>query len=719
MISPNRAVQKAPLLWGAYHLKFVINLKAMNLISKFNSLKWVVFGVLTLGCSLFVTSCKETIDESNFAIQKEMTAADFLDSNPEYSLMKEVFQRVPLGVEGGSSLYNVLSARGNYTLFLANNAAVEAFLEANGVTCIDSLSYEMLSLLAKSGIVDNGNDRAYETPDLPTSGALILPNLNDRILSCHMDENSRYFINGESEIIDEDNEVSNGMIHIVSAVIAPSALTLDKQIAAANNLKVFSYLLDKTGWAEQMHENLDKSYENPNRIPKESLGEFVYTHAVHRYVGYTALVEPDSVFEVKLGLKVQTDEEGNLLNGDDFVNKIAEKVGKEQYYGAAAGKDLTDPDHPVNKFVAYHLMYGKMSYNRLVYHYNEYGYKYGNWANPQMNEVPTNVWEFYTTMGKYPALLKITQVGDGGFEHDTEHRIYANRISIYANGHEEDYHEKGVVPGYQGLLIHAMNGNNDNNALNGYYYPIDELLVYSDGLRNEISRRRVRMDIVATLPELATNNIRGNNKICFDRNYFDRFVKQNSSTKVGYSHAQGSAWNALWGDEFRIFGLYDFTYKLPPVPKDGTYEVRMCCSHGSIRGMAQIYFGDDPERLTPAGLPYDMRQTPSEDNPSIPWFVDTEDWDINMEKDKNMKNQGFMKGPRYYTRCTDVDAPIRNVASYIAIRRIITTAYMEAGKDYYIRFKSALKKTDAELNIDFFEYASTAVFNGVEAEDIW
>lgn len=44
---------------------------------------------------------------------------------------------------------------------------------------------------------------------------------------------------------------------------------------------------------------------------------------------------------------------------------------------------------------------------------------------------------------------------------------------------------------------------------------------------------------------------------------------------------------------------------------------------------------------------------------------------------------------------------------------------MKAGKTYYLRFKSALKKLDAELELDYFEYASTPVYNGVEPEDIW
>lgn len=676
--------------------------------------------LLLLGAASPLISCKEEIDESNFAIKSEKTVADFLDSDDRFSMIRTLFKRVKLGDSPDASpVYSALTARGNYTVFLPTDDAVSRYLQDNAVGSLGELTDVQANTIVKSCIIDNGSEPAYESSDFPSKGAFKIPNLNDRILSCSISEDAEYIINGTSKVVSPDNEVSNGFIHIVEEVVCPSALTLDKQIGAAHNMKVFHFLLKHTHWCDSLQENLDKSYENPNRPLNQVMGEFTYNHAEHRYIGYTALVEPDSVYELELGIKAEKDGEGNLLNGDDFAEKLQEYV--EGDYGNSNLDDPTHPDNPLNRFVAYHLLYGKMPYNRLVYHYNESGYKYGQWSNPQTNNMPTNVWEFYTTMGRHAGLVKITQVGDAGFERDLEHKIYANRISTYANGPEEDYHETGVVPGYEGLLISAENGLNDNNALNGYYMPVNKLLVYTEGLREELYKRRIRMEIASTLSELATGNYRGNYKTCFEAGYLSRFISQSSNTKMGYSHAQGSGWFALCGDEFRIFGLYDFIYKLPPVPKDGTYEIRMGCSHTPLRGMAQIYFGDDPDRLVPAGLPYDMRQTPSPENPAIPWVKDVDDPSVNQENDKNLRNQGYMKGPLYFTYTTgNADQPIRNIGgSYCAIRKILATVYMEAGKSYYLRFKSALKKTDAELNIDYFEYASTAVYNGVTPEDYW
>ena len=675
-----------------------------------------------LSTTTIITSCKEEIDESNFAIKTEKTAADYMDSNENLSMIKEILLRVRLGnSEGASSIYSALSARGNYTMFLPTNEAVQIFMNENGASSVAELTYEQAELIAKSCILDHKDNNAYETAVFPTNGAFSLSNLNDRLLDCKLNENSEYIINRTSKIIDEDEEVSNGFIHIVDRVVAPSAATLDKLIASADNMKIFSYLLQKTTWADSLHENLDLSYEDPERpltFKLNNVDPFTYTQ--HRYVGYTAFTEPDSVYEKEFGFVPEYDAEGNLSNGEVLLSKLEPQAAI--HYGNDAAGNYTHPDNAVNQFVAYHLIYGKMAYNKLNHHYNEYNYKFGSWQNPQLVNMPTNVWDYYTTMGKHRGLLKITQVGDAGFEQDIEHKIYLNRMSQYANGVEDDYREIGLIKGIKGHLVSSSNGEHDNNGLNGYYYPIDKVLYYDHTFRQELMMKRIRMDMTTLLPELLSNNIRGSIYTCFENGYFDNITNESPDTKLLYLMPQGvSGWFNYQGDEFMVSGLYDFVLKIPPVPVDGTYELRMGVAHNSLRGMCQIYFGDDPKRLVPAGLPYDMRQYPEPSNPAIPWHADTEDWVVNREVDKNLRNQGYMKAPNYYTRAHgNADIPVRTCGGDNgAVRRIITVANMEAGKTYYLRFKTALKKTDSQFYMDYLEIASPSVYNGPTIEDIW
>ena len=677
-----------------------------------------LFLILCLPISF--ASCTENIDESNFAINSEQTAADFISADPNFSMAKAIFLRVPLGnSDGASPIFSVLTARGNYTVFLPTNQAMETFLAENNVATLEELNDELAFLIAKSCIIDHTEDHAYETADFPTSGSFDKPNLNDRLLTCKMDAESNYFINGFCKVVSEDNEVSNGFVHVVDHVVAPSAMTLDKLIASADNMKVFSYLMAKTTWCDSLHENLDISYENPDRPLTFTLNNVnPFTHAQHRYIGYTAFVEPDSVYEAQCGVSVELDAEGNITNGDAFLAKI--QTMAEQVYGTEAADDLTNPDNAVNNFVAYHLLHGKMAYNKLHHHNNEFNYKFGNdWKNPQTSSMPTNVWDYYTSMGENRKLVKVTQVGDAGFQQDMEHKIYVNRISKYANGPEDDYRETDFVK--EGALVLATNGENDNNALNGYYYPINELLFYTHELADLLSQERIRIDVCAILPELISNNFRGDIYRCFENGYFDNISREAPDTKLLYLMCPGGGWSDYQGDEFMVSGMYDFTMKLPPVPKDGTYEIRMGVAHNSLRGMCQIYFGSDPDRLLPAGLPYDMRQPGEPSNPAIPWHQDVDDWQINYENDRNLRNQGYMKGPQYFhITGNDVGTPVRKrEAPWTCLRRIITVSDMEAGKDYYLRFKTALKKTDSQFFMDYFEFASTAVYNGPTAEDIW
>jgi hypothetical protein len=64
--------------------------------------------------------------------------------------------------------------------------------------------------------------------------------------------------------------------------------------------------------------------------------------------------------------------------------------------------------------------------------------------------------------------------------------------------------------------------------------------------------------------------------------------------------------------------------------------------------------------------------------------------------------------------------PVRNTSpSTPGLRRIVTRQRMEPGTTYYLRYKSALKKLDAQLYVDFIEIVPKEVYNGAEVEDIW
>ena len=83
--------------------------------------------------------------------------------------------------------------------------------------------------------------------------------------------------------------------------------------------------------------------------------------------------------------------------------------------------------------------------------------------------------------------------------------------------------------------------------------------------------------------------------------------------------------------------------KLPPVPESGTYELRLGTSNNELRTMVTVYLGDSPYNAQPVGLPIDQREAVS-NIPGNPWKQDTGDEETDRENDRNLRNQGYMKG---------------------------------------------------------------------------
>ena len=696
-----------------------------------HSASWLKIGRVCLLFALVVlSSCKENISDDDYAIATEQTMSEYLADNPDkFSEIKAIFDRVKLGNStDASSMTSVLSARGNYTVFAPNNDAIAHYLDSLGYTSIDDLTDDEAQLIAYSCVIDNGEDAAYESADFPATGTFTETNISNRRLTCvelTNDTSTYYLIGGSGNTLETDIEVSNGMLHEVDGVITPSSDNVYELIAEAENTKIFSHLMELTTWSDSMNVDLyDEAYEEEGysgtyTTSAVSSGTIYYPE--YRQIGFTAFVETDDVYASEWGITLTKNEEGEVTNWDEVMPTILSKC--QEVFGTTDAEDYTSQDNALNRFVAYHILYGMMAYDRFVLHCNEYGYSYGSDATePQTASCPTNVWDYYTTLGNYPGLMKITQVGDAGFENDMDHNLYINRISIYDNGRSGDYHETGVTDA--GILISSDNGIYNNEALNGYYFPINKILMYDDETRNYLGNERIRIDMSTMLPELSSNNCRGTGYYIFPAGYFDNLTDQTSSTEILYLHhaysSDGSAWRDYQGDEIMGSGQYDFILKLPPVPKDGTYEIRMGASHNTLRGMVLLYFGADKLRLSPVGLPYDMRQTVG--SVAIPWEDDTDDDEENAENDKNMRNQGYMKAPKYW-HITSSSASASNVrdigGSSAAIRRIVTTVTLDAESTYYLRFKSVLSSTTTQLFLDYFEFVPTSVYNGVTEEDIW
>lgn len=680
--------------------------------------KSVIAAVLLLSGVAFY-SCSDKVDESDYATFTGETITSYLKGSEKYTSFVYICSKVRLSSRSESTIDQLLSARGNYTVFAPTNEAVQHYLDSIYVTKdydITQIPDSTAEYIVRNAIIDNGSNKAYLTTDFLV-GALEKTNMNDRYITVSYSNDStghsETVINEHSIITAADIEVENGVIHGVNTVLKLSNAYLPALIEQTDNLKIFSLLLSQTGWDDKMSIYRDENYEQNHEEFISSLdGSGQKKAPEHRYFGFTAFVETDSVFVEKWGLPQPIVENGILQNVGEILEAVKAKCA--EIYPDAKGTDLKKEDNAVNQFVSYHLLPERLTWDKIVVHHAEMGYAYNNPTN-----LSIDCFEFYETLcTSHRRLLAITEGKETDGKRLNRHCEY--RTNVEAGEFYEEYNVDRP-----GILVLESNGGRVNNALNGFYYTIDDVLVYDDDVPNVVLNKRLRWDVSSLLPELITNGyrlIKDNDQHMFPLGYFDNLQVVEGS-RVCYFPYYSSNIDNYQGDEFNVRGQYDMILRLPPVPYRGTWEFRLAAPTNTSFGMAQIYIGKNPNNLTPVGLPLDLRLS---QNKACGWEQDDlKDWDHNYENDKIMRNHGYMKPP-YHDGIKKsgnvITESLRNTTTYannLRMRKIITQGTFDPDEVWYIRVKSVMENTNLAFLLDYLEFAPKWVYSGSEAEDIW
>ena len=684
---------------------------------------------LLIGAAATVTlnSCSENIDESDLYTFTGEMMIDHFENNPEtFSSYLTILGKVHPSKRSTSTMKELLAARGHYTCFAPTNEAIQMYLDSlYSIGQLESNQLEQISdsvaeALVFNSIVQNGDNEAYATTDFE-EGALGTTNMNDRYIDISYSNdslnNTIIYVNVHSRIIDGDIEVENGFIHTIDKVLSPSNVSVADLVINAENTTFFGSLLQMTGWDVKLQAYKDEVWEEKYddvRGTQYTHGSWTGMFPNHRYIGYTIFVEPDSVY---------------AANGINSVEDLKEWLQNHAYYNddtsghtePSYGDDYDSEDNAINQFVSYHLLPERLPFDKLVTFANEYGCSAGTMKNRTATQFYVNVWEYWETMGKQRRSVKVTGLRG-------EKRL--NRVSVY---NLTTYRERSSEITIPGIKINSNNGSYNNQALNGYYYPIDDILVWNSDVPTKVLNERMRYDVTSLFPEMLTNGIRQNRNtdecaqgywyLMNDKveSYIDNVVAVSKETQFIYLPNQGyssgsNSWMNYQIDEFNIQGIFDFTMKLPPVPYTGTYELRYGINANDNRGMAQVYLGTNKDNLPAIGIPLDLRSSSGTNPTATGWVSDTSlgDEEAINENDKAMRNLGFMKGPKYVQLASSTNRDEQN-----ALRKIIYTGQFEAGKTYYIRFKSVLSGTTYEFFYDYLELVPKSVYAGDEAEDKW
>ena len=578
-------------------------------------------------------------------------------------------------------------------------------------------------------------------------------NMNDRKLRVFYgtEDPDSISING-TVLVNKKNRgitLTNGYIHQVEAVIAPSNDRMGEFVVhwartPKSGYSVMAKLVMACGLVDTLNAFRDDTWEylyltgGVKDLPKHTSVGQIGTIPQHRYYGFTLFAETDHFWEKTLG------KSASEIGVDDVCEFLRQSGLFNHVDGTTFDDDYTRQMNYLNQFVTYHLLPQRIGREKLVIHYNELGYNYSQNSSPT---VP--ICDYYQTMG-LPRLLKT-------YESRESKGIYLNRFPILRNGvgrfspskeNRNDYHESGDFFQLSGtasapdenqgikVLTYTEAGTDNSSVANGIVYPIDHLLIWSENVVNQLANQRIRIDAGCMMPELMNNDVRSHrayysygatNCRGIPTNYrYIENIEIKDGTLFYYLPGYLSSWHNLQGDEYNIIGRYDFTMKLPPVPRAGQYEIRFGVATGSrVRSMAQVYFGSDPNMMPAAGIPMDLRLGGLEKrdgsittDSGVGWEADTEDQEHNDEVAKRMRAKGFMKAPNLWTNSMGSSTSIRTF--HYMTRRIMVNAYMMPYQNYYIRFKSVLDLEDREFYMDYFEYVAKEVYdNPYEPEDIW
>jgi uncharacterized surface protein with fasciclin (FAS1) repeats len=672
----------------------------------------IVFGGLSL------ISCSDEPDEEYFYTFQGEMMSDFLKNRSEYSEFAEIVER--------ANLMDLLSSYGHYTCFAPSNSAVDAFLRNQGKSSVGDLSDADCDTIARTHLIPN----MYSTIEMDQD-RLQTANMLGRYLSTHIDSvTAEVVIEGVAHVSYtlKDDSVENGIVQPVDMVIQKSNSYIADILRENPNISMFYEALSATGVNKEILLVEDDTWD-PKAYPKyyyksHTWSEVAWVPDTKKY-GFTVFVEKDEVYKKALQNEGISLANGNLRALYELARRIYDPI-----YGSGSSyrddtkdgwkfENLTDSINPLKRFVRYHILNryvpGASDLTPLVMNvgstHDAFGID-GKLINPV---------DWYVTLLPY-TMIKV--------EHATLDADNIDAAQRYVNRrYDTKFQHKGA------LIDASKDIEYEHDAINGHYFYVDEIVSFSEQVRDEVQNMRIRMDFSAIFPEVMTNDMRlkgiptaddsnttpddaavpkNGRNYYFPLGYIDGLSFTNCYFVMRRPHTNFWSWQ---GDEWNIFGDYDFTFRIPPVPKTGTYQLRLGFCALETRGVMQVYFDGVPQ-----GIPLDMTK-----------FLDSElyigdrfktdeacsDYDgksveEKAEEQKLLRNLGAYRAGRSTFHFSPSDGTkyyfTGNPRTY---RRILCQTTITANEDHYLRFRVASdgkQGNNNEFMLDYFEIVPSSVY---------
>ena len=528
------------------------------------------------------TGCLEEQHPGTYYTFSGQTIASELERRPED--FSEFIKVLKLA---SNNIWQELGTYGEHTLFAPYNACIEEFLKERSEiagreykTVEELYQYEpkVIDTLAATHLMDI-------TCFVGEMKAGIFPkcNMNDKYLTLSFDSAFNR-VNGKdtvysllrclnkfSHIVERDDTCTNGVLHTIDKCINFKGSYVYDLLESNPETSLFAEALKYTGLSYGKNNPLSMWKDDTYKIGDDSVGtrtkvsitaagtSYKVSYWAEKKTCYTIFAVTDKILKEKC----------NVSNLDELI-AYAKTVYDEAY---PEDKDITDPTdkhNSLNRFISYHI---------LPFACGPSNFNTNQAIITTFNAGITDPEDYFETMAPR-TLMRISTAKSSENHYD---QVYINRLGKEGNG-TRDYEG----PYYDGVRILGLqeSGDVEQVADNGFILFVDNVLLYDKLTRERILNRRLRIDCATLSPDFITSGARQNyftgsasNRPGFGFRDATNFSSINGDYILSVRPVNENTSYAYEGDGIDIQGNFDICIKLPPVPYDGTWQLRL-----SMRG---------------------------------------------------------------------------------------------------------------------------------------
>lgn len=638
-------------------------------MKKYNFKHTIFLLVITFITAFSLNSCYDSDEVDDIDVFRGETMGEYLQATTEFSEFYTLLEK--------TNISGLLFSYGEYTCFAPTNEAMTTFYKSQNKSSLDDFSEADLKRMAYNHLI-SGKKVMYVNF---VEGRLPWLAMSETYIAINFIENG-IFINGVSEISQKDISVHNGVVHKIEEVLNPTRTGIVEEISEKERYSLFYEALAATHLDALLLKEKDDSYDPSlwesmvEATPDKGYWYYEELPLSKKY-GYTVFVESNETYA------------NNTIYNLEDLKIYAANIYDELYPDDKEITDLTDRKNSLNRFIAYHLVEKELTYSYLIDAYD---------TDHMLKTI--DMYEYIETLCPNTLIeVKKSRLSSLNYINYVRETTSFNRVS-------EEYR--------------------DMRASNGVFHEMEDILVYSKSVHDELSTKRLRFDSSSFFPELTNNNMRGQGtKLYYDPKdpetvqninyilppgYLER-VTMSEQTKMQYLTACAAFAN-YQGDEIFLYAstgkLYDFSIETPPVP-EGTYEIRFGYLTNGKRGVAQLYIDN-----IPAGVPLNLN--PNGTDVSIGWQAVSTTDPNGFENDKMMRNLGYMKAPASFkaadSRWYSTAAASARGSNQVLRKILGTYEFHEAG--HHVLTVKGL--SPGEFMFDYLEFIPTSA---LESEDIY